>query len=454
MKRIAACLLTVCLLLSGCGVAGQATETKGAIQAAPDVAENTHIPEQMEMPTIPEETDASTDAVQNVPETQPQEEAVPVQTEPQQPNPEIPNPTESRPDEPKPAPTEPKPAPTEPKSAPTEPKPAPTEPKPAPTEPKPAPTDPAPTEPKPTESKPAPTTPAPTEPAKSQNTKPTNRPTSSATCRDTGSDKIWEDPRRNQKDYYEETDPERTDYLEYLKKEGNPYFFWIQEEDMRMYLGRTYGIPLYTSYDFLMECTWVSSDPSIATVNQVGYVVPLKVGEIQVTVYHVDPETQESSSRVCQIRVEEKPVYTFAQMEERARKEAKEIAEYIDSFSLNSDLERIAAAATVINTYVEKGIYSSAVPGYNQPFGTLVSGFSSCAGSTRALGLVLEYMGYSWYHMGENQWSHQWCVVYDVDGQTAFADGSAYGIAGYGERQEDGSNWMCYRYGSLQPFQK
>ena len=90
-------------------------------------------------------------------------------------------------------------------------------------------------------------------------------------------------------------------------------------------------------------------------------------------------------------------------------------------------------------------IYTSDVPGYNQPFGTLVTFYSTCAGSTRAMGLVLEYMGFEWYHVNENQWSHQWCVVYDVDGQTAFADGSEYGVAGYGERKEDGSNWIWFQ---------
>ena len=112
----------------------------------------------------------------------------------------------------------------------------------------------------------------------------------------------------------------------------------------------------------------------------------------------------------------------------------------------------IAVAALLVNQYVAEGVSTSNVPGYNQPFGTLVTFYSSCAGSTRAMGLVLEYMGFQWYHVNENQWDHQWCVVYDVDGQTAFADGSVYGIAGYGQRQPDGSNWMQYRNGALQPF--
>ena len=115
-----------------------------------------------------------------------------------------------------------------------------------------------------------------------------------------------------------------------------------------------------------------------------------------------------------------------------------------------TDLERIALAASIVIQYVGEGTYSSNVGGYNQPFGTLVTFYSTCAGSTRAMGLVLEYMGFQWYHMGANQYTHQWCVVYDVDGQTAFADGSVLGMAGYGTWQGDGSNWRVFENGQLQ----
>lgn len=60
-----------------------------------------------------------------------------------------------------------------------------------------------------------------------------------------------------------------------------------------------------------------------------------------------------------------------------------------------------------------------------------MAGVYTCAGSTRALGRVLDYMGYSWQHVNENKWSHQWCIV-TMDGQTGYADGMG-GIAGYGE---------------------
>lgn len=105
--------------------------------------------------------------------------------------------------------------------------------------------------------------------------------------------------------------------------------------------------------------------------------------------------------------------------------------------TLTTDLQRVAKAAAIINGYVAQGHSSTTHPDYNTAYGTLVAGYSSCAGDTRALGLVLECMGFKWSHANEGEWDHQWCIVYDMDGKTGFADGSMYGIAGYGSREKD-----------------
>jgi len=360
-------------------------------------------------PTDPTQAETVTQT-EPAPTLTPTEGSAPTEVTPTQPQQTEPASTDA-------APTEP--APTQP--VPTEPDPAPTQAKPT----QPAPTQPAPTQPKPTQPKPA--TPG--------------RPTSSATCKDTGSNEIWPDPSTGGKDYYEEEDPERISYLQDLMQNGDASYFWIKEPYMRMYLGRTYGIPLFTSFDIAAECVWTSSDPTVATVNHVGFVVPLREGEVIITVTHGD------QSRQCPVTVvKETDAPTFAYLEARAKDEARLIAnDVMNDPALKTDLERIAKAARIVNNYVAAGTYTSWVPGYNQPFGTLVTFYSTCAGSTRAMGLVLEYMGFEWYHQGEDQWNHQWCVVYDVDGQTAFADASEYGIAGYGERREDGSNWVQYK---------
>lgn len=287
---------------------------------------------------------------------------------------------------------------------------------------------------------------------------------SSATCKDTGSDEIWPDPCAGNygRDAYEESDPERMAYREYLRRAGNEWFYWIRGEDdcIHMHLGRNYGIPLYTSEEQLLASTWTSSDPSVATVNSYGFVTPVAEGRAVITV------TLEGSSRQCTVEVEKEPVkpVTFAEYEQRAHEEAQKIARWaMSSRFADTDLERIGLAASVVYTqYVKKtsGVYrydlvdgaliATRIPGYNQPFGTLVSYYSSCAGNTRALGLVLEYMGFEWYHMNADQETHQWCVVYDVDGKAAFADAAIGGIVGYGDREAE--EWLIYANGNLVPF--
>lgn len=112
---------------------------------------------------------------------------------------------------------------------------------------------------------------------------------------------------------------------------------------------------------------------------------------------------------------------------------AKQIADSIMSNSAyTTDLERVNAAAQIVAGYCSQCSYGSdAAKWYRSPYGVFVAGVYTCAGSTRALGRVLDFMGYSWQHVNENQNTHQWCVL-TMDGQTGFADGMG-GFAGYGE---------------------
>jgi hypothetical protein len=288
-------------------------------------------------------------------------------------------------------------------------------------------------------------------------------PTSSSTNKDKGSGKVWDFARYNsgRLDAYEERDPDRTYYLNSL---SNAYggMYYLDVEEMRMFVGRNYGMPIVTSRDLAEATTWSTSDPTIATVNEVGFVTPLKEGTVTIT---ATLNGDEPLVRTCQVYVVNYPAHTYAQLEAQAKVEAKAIADYVKAYpGLTTDLERIALAAKIINELyvansmggsileiVNGDLVETMIPGYNQPYGTLVTFHSTCAGDVRALGMVLEYLGFEWYHVNENKWEHQWCVVYNVDGQTAFADGSMFGIAGYGERAEDGSNWQSFN-GQLMPL--
>ena len=118
-----------------------------------------------------------------------------------------------------------------------------------------------------------------------------------------------------------------------------------------------------------------------------------------------------------------------AQKQVQARAVAQQIAAGIGT--QGTDLERVAKAAQAVSAYCSKATYTTEGSDYSQAYGVFIKGEYSCAGATRALGMVLECMGYKWEHVNPNQWTHQWCKV-TMDGQAGWADGQI-GMAGYGE---------------------
>lgn len=74
---------------------------------------------------------------------------------------------------------------------------------------------------------------------------------------------------------------------------------------------------------------------------------------------------------------------------------------------------------------------------FRSPYGILVSGHFTCAGAVRTVGRILDYMGYKWTHVNENEWLYQWCVV-EMDGMIGYVDPSVIpgGKIGYGEYWE------------------
>ncbi|MBR0385506.1 MAG: fibronectin type III domain-containing protein [Erysipelotrichaceae bacterium] len=111
----------------------------------------------------------------------------------------------------------------------------------------------------------------------------------------------------------------------------------------------------------------------------------------------------------------------------QARAVARQIARSIHG---SSDWERIGQAAYIVSMYCRNGTYTTSGSDYSQAYGVFISGQYSCAGATRALGMVLEELGYSWSHAYANQWHHQWCIV-TIDGKPGWADGQL-GMIGYG----------------------
>lgn len=118
---------------------------------------------------------------------------------------------------------------------------------------------------------------------------------------------------------------------------------------------------------------------------------------------------------------------------------AKQIADTVMSNpKYYSDRARVNAAARIVAYYCDNAMYNrdSGSVYYRSPAGVFVEGIYTCAGSTRALGRVLDYMGFSWEHAHEGEYEHQWCNVV-MDGYFGYADGMG-GFADYGDRENEG----------------
>lgn len=96
-----------------------------------------------------------------------------------------------------------------------------------------------------------------------------------------------------------------------------------------------------------------------------------------------------------------------------------------------TNLQKIDYAAKIVATRCTQLKYGKdANKYYKSPYGVAAGGIYTCAGSTRTMGRVLEYMGIQWAHVNENENCHQWCVFY-LDGVLCCADGMG-GFATYG----------------------
>lgn len=119
---------------------------------------------------------------------------------------------------------------------------------------------------------------------------------------------------------------------------------------------------------------------------------------------------------------------------DQARRFAKLVAECVGkkqgSYKL-SDLDRVSRAAIYVSAFCSRCKYTMSGKDYSTAYGVFIKKEYSCAGATRALGMVLDTMGYKWKHVNENKYSHQWCRL-KMDGKTGYADGQV-GWAGYGK---------------------
>ena len=80
-----------------------------------------------------------------------------------------------------------------------------------------------------------------------------------------------------------------------------------------------------------------------------------------------------------------------------------------------SETQLLASIASEVNAYYNQCRYTmdrTNDPYYDTPYGVFIAKTASCAGAVRAVNLCLSIAGYSYEHVNEWQYSHQWSRVY------------------------------------------
>lgn len=113
-----------------------------------------------------------------------------------------------------------------------------------------------------------------------------------------------------------------------------------------------------------------------------------------------------------------------------ARRVAKLIARCVGKKRGDKQVKRADIAAYYVSLFARRDRYTMRGRYYSTAYGVFIKRQYSCAGTTRALGMVLNLMGFKYKHVHENQYRHQWCSL-RLDHRRGFADGMA-GFAGYG----------------------
>ena len=150
--------------------------------------------------------------------------------------------------------------------------------------------------------------------------------------------------------------------------------------------------------------------------------------------------------------------------EDQARSVAKQIAEHVyDQVTTKGDgsqISMVAYATAIVNAYCARDSYVTTGKIYRTAYGVFLGGEYSCAGSTRALGLVLDYLDgimqdknkagqgnwmnkegedwppLKWNHVNANKWDDQWCRIV-CDKHEAYGD-PIIPSAGYGKHPNEG----------------
>ena len=162
---------------------------------------------------------------------------------------------------------------------------------------------------------------------------------------------------------------------------------------------------------------WSSANKNIATVNSKGKITGISAGKTKITA------KVGSKNLRCNVIVVRKNIIAMNKLERysyfrkymsesemtQAYNVAKSLLEPIRGLSRKDQVIQIAV---ILRRWFDNGMtYTMKLKHYNDPYGYFVLKWGSCAGCARATGMCLNMLGFSYEHVNENQYSHQWARV-------------------------------------------
>jgi len=215
-------------------------------------------------------------------------------------------------------------------------------------------------------------------------------------------------------------------------------------DTIELEVGKTAGIGLLIDPADAsgVALAYTSGDEGIATVNESGEITGVSAGQTTVTITATDTVFDKTLTTEIAVTVKDPPSYggggwssggsgggggssgggggggssgglTAAQYAEAYAIAAAIVARHAGE----SETQMLASIASEVNAYYNQCRYTTDRvndPYYDTAYGVFVAKTASCAGATRAVNLCLSIAGYSYEHVNEWQYSHQWSRVYVV----------------------------------------
>ena len=89
--------------------------------------------------------------------------------------------------------------------------------------------------------------------------------------------------------------------------------------------------------------------------------------------------------------------------------------------------QQLYYVAKAVNLEYQLTTYDDTTEHYGDPYGVLIEKRATCSGCTRTVGLCLNILGFSYEHVNEGEWTHQWARV-KVGDIYWVVDGDGFGM--------------------------